>query len=200
MWTIRLSIIGLMVYLISACSSPLNITTDYDDTVNFSQLKKYAWHAHNEHNHASKKYLNNELVDKRIRLNIEQQLAEKGFVLQDGKADFLVNYTVTIEDKTDIRSYNTYNGYSPGFRYGMGVGTYGSGVSIGYSSGASPQVTYYQQGILVIDMVDPNTETLIWRGMADGRLPKNQTQEDISEMVQRVVMKTLSNFPPEANK
>ena len=185
------------VYLISACSSPLNITTDFDESINFSTLKYYAWHDHNQHNQASKQYLNNELVDKRIRGNIEQQLASKGFAKKDsGAADFIINYTVTIEDKTDIRNYNTYNGYAPGFRYGAGVGSFGSGVSVGYRSGAAPTVTHYQQGILVIDILDPAADKLIWRGMADGRLPKNQTQEDISELVQNVVLKTLESFPP----
>jgi hypothetical protein len=187
------------VYFISSCAAPINVSTDFDEAVNFSTLKVYRWHSVNQYNNRSKKYLASDIVDQRLRNNVDQQLAAKGFrIKKTGAVDFLVNYTVTVEDKTDISTYNTYQGYAPGFRYGMRAGSFGSGVSIGYSSVPSTKVINYRQGTLVIDILKPKTDKLIWRGMADGRLPKKQTQQESKELLVEVVSKTLENFPPEA--
>ncbi len=108
---------------IPGCSS-LTLSTDYDQSIDFSGFKTYRWHADNEHNSASLRYLN-EIVDKRIRSTIDQQLQGQGFTKSDNEtADFLVNYSIVVEDRTDIQTYNNYNGMYPGYAYRGGYGYY----------------------------------------------------------------------------
>lgn len=181
---------------ISGCSS-LSLSTDYDDSIDFSTFKTYRWHADNEHNTASLKYLDN-IMDQRIRSTVDQQLAAKDFTKKlDGNVDFYVNYSVVIDDRTDIRTYNNYNGMYPGYSYRAGYGYYGRGMGVAYSTGSETQVTHYKQGTLIIDIVNPETDQLIWRGAADGRLPKGSDREKSDKLVQKYVTKILSNFPPE---
>ncbi len=188
----------LLICIITACQPKLNVNTDYDHRVDFSSLKTYRWHIRNQHNRKSRDYLGNDIMDQRIRSNIDMELAEKGFQEKHGlePVDFLVNYSILVENKTDIRSYNTYNGYAPGFRYGMGYGSYGRSVSMGYSTGTDTRVIDYKQGTLIIDILDPENDKLIWRATGDGRLPKEQTREQREEMIHKVVQVLLKDFPP----
>jgi len=189
-------ILLLMTVIISGCSS-LNLTTDYDETINFTQLKTYAWHEANEHNESSNHYLKvNHIMDQRIRSLIAQEFKNKGLTKSSTTPDFFVNYTIVVEDRTDIQTYNNYNGYYPGFRYGTGFGTYGRHMSMSYSLGSNTQVTYYQQGTLIIDVINPKTDQLMWRGVADGRLPKNSNKQEQDQLIQKYITKILSSFPP----
>lgn len=185
----------IVIVFITSCSS-LTLDTDYDKSIDFSSLKTYRWHAQNKYNTASQQYLKvNNLMDQRIRSTINQQLKTQGYILESTKkVDFLVNYSVVIEDKTDIHTYNNYNGYYPGFRYGTGFGYYGHGIA--YNSGSDIQVIYYQQGTLIIDIVNPETDQLMWRGAADGRLPKSANRTEKDKLIQQNVTKILSDFPP----
>ena len=180
---------------ISGCT-PLSLSTDYDNSIDFSTFKTYRWHAENNHNAASLKYLDN-IMDRRIRATIEQQLQGEGFIQKiNDPVDFFVNYSVVVENRTDIHTYNNYNGMYPGYGYRSGYGYYGRGMGVTYSTGTETQVTHYQQGTLVIDIIDPKTDQLVWRGAADGRLPKGTDREKSNKLVQKYVAKILSNFPP----
>ncbi|BCG63770.1 MAG: hypothetical protein methR_P1498 [Methyloprofundus sp.] len=184
----------MTLLLISGCSS-LTLSTDYDEAIDFSNFKTYSWHIENEHNTSSLKYLNS-IMDQRIRATIDQQLQQKYTIATADKSDFLVNYSITVEERADIRTYNNYNGYYPGFTYGARYGTYGSSMAMGYSSGSETQVTHYKQGTLIIDIIDPKTDQLIWRGAADGRLPESANREKRDKLAQEYVSKILSGFPP----
>ncbi len=187
----------IVIAFITGCSS-LTLDTDYDKSINFSNFKTYRWHTQNKYNTASQQYLKvNNLMDQRIRATIDKQLQTQNYtVVSSDKVDFLINYSVVVEDKTDINTYNNYNGYYPGFRYGMGYGSYGRRMSVGYSSGPDVQVTHYQQGTLIIDIINPETDQLMWRGAADGRLPKNADRAEKDKLIQQYVTKILSDFPP----
>ncbi|NOQ64927.1 MAG: DUF4136 domain-containing protein [Methyloprofundus sp.] len=179
---------------IPGCSS-LSVNTDYDSKIDFSQLKTYRWHAENTHNEASKKYLT-AITDQRIRSAIERQLQAQNLIKSTtGKADFLVNYSIAVEDKTDIHTYNNYNGMYPGYGYRAGYGYYGGGMGMGYAS-SETQVTHYQQGTLIIDIINPETDQLMWRGAADGRLPKHSNKSEKDALTQKYVSKILLAFPP----
>ena len=184
---------------ISGCSS-LSLSTDYDDSIDFSTYKTYRWHVDNEHNSASLKYLD-KIMDQRIRSTIDGQLQQQSFARVDtGTVDFLVNYSVVIDDRVDVHTYNNYNGMYPGYSYRAGYGYYGRGVGVSYSTGAETQVTHYRQGTLIIDIINPKTDQLVWRGAADGRLPKGGDRKKNDALVQKYVTKILSAFPPKATR
>ncbi|NOQ14076.1 MAG: DUF4136 domain-containing protein [Methyloprofundus sp.] len=179
---------------LSGCSS-LSLSTDYDKKIDFSNFNTYRWHANNEHNEASLKYLN-PIMDQRIRSTIDQKLQTQGYTKAStsiNPVDFLVNYSIVIEDRADIRTYNNYNGMYPGYAYRGGYGYYGG---MGYSSVSNTQVTHYKQGTLIIDIINPETDKLIWRGAADGRLPNDTNRNEQDALVQKYVTRILAEFPP----
>ncbi len=190
--------VGLLALatLLWGCSSGLTIDRDYDESVNFSQLNSWRWMDTESDRHQDQDYHGNDILDGRIRQAVERELAAKGFRQQaQGEVDFLVNYSVTKEDKTEIRSYNTYGGLTPGFAFGYGHGFYRYGYSVMYHPEPEVRTVHYQEGTLVLDVINPQ-EKLIWRGSAEGRLKKNQTVEEKREAVNSVVAKVLAGFPP----
>lgn len=181
---------------ISGCSS-LSLSTDYDKKIDFSNFKTYRWHDENEHNKASVEYLDH-IMDQRIRSTIDNQLQSQNFTkARDGQVDFWVNYSIVVEDRADIRTYNNYNGMYPGYGYyGRGYGYYGGGFGMSYSSESNTQITHYKQGTLIIDIINPETDKLMWRGSADGRLPKGTDKKERDALIQEYVTRILSDFPP----
>ena len=113
----------LTSFILSACSSNVTYNTDFEKEFDFDGFKTYRWHVPNDANAASQAYLANNITDNRIRKNVGKQMEDKGFILtQFGPVDFLVNYSVITEERVDIRSYNNYGGYAPGWGYGMHAG------------------------------------------------------------------------------
>ncbi|RDV26624.1 DUF4136 domain-containing protein [Alteromonas aestuariivivens] len=198
MKALKVSLMLIMLIVVVACSSRYSVESDYDDSFDFSALSTYQWYAGNEYTQQTKTFLNNDILDKRIRENIDGALQARGYLSSDANdVDFLVNYSVTSEPRVDVDTYNTYSGFAPGWgygRYGPGPFVYG-GVGMGYQN-TETRVTHYDQGSLVIDVIDPVSNKLVWRGTANGRLPKNMTPEEKSEAVKNVVNNVLSNFPP----
>ena len=199
----RISLISLAcsLFFISACSNNVTVSSDYNRQVDFTAFKTFAWRAPNEYNEKSESFLNNDILDERIRSNVNQQLQSQGLQLVEGNdVDFLVNYTISSEPQTDVRTYNTYQGFAPG--WGLG-GYYGNGLYPYYGVGLSYRVTgqetrvsHYQQGTFVLDIIDPQTDKLVWRGTAEGKIPENLSAAEKEAAVKDVVSRVLGNFPP----
>ena len=169
-----------------------------DNKIDFSNFKTYHWHGRNEYNASSLKYLD-PIMDKRIRDAINAQFLSQHYTklaADAGKVDFLVNYSIVVDDRVDIRTYNNYNGLYPGYSYRGRYGYYGRGYGTAYNTGPETQATHYKQGTLIIDILDPKTDQLIWRGSADGRLPKGSDKNKSDKLAQKYVNKILEEFPP----
>ena len=178
--------------VITACST-FSVDSDYTPETDVDAFKTYSWYSAKLRDPESLDFLGGDIFDKRVRYNIDQQLQAKGFVLKtEGDVDFKVNYDVLTEDRQDIRTYNTYGGMAPGFGY---YGAYGYG---GMGMGTTQtQVVNYKQGQLIIDIILPRDDVLVWRGTAEGRIPKNKKPEKREKGTQQLIALILSNFPPD---
>ncbi len=181
---------------ISACSTPVKYSSDYQTSYNFDQVKSFAWYTKDDSSHKG-----NDLIKSRIKSTVEQQLKEKGFVMtSEADADFYVNYGITTEKVLDIQQYNTYSGYATGFRYyPWGTGLYPRGVYgyQRYDGTPETRVTQHTEGTLVLDMIEAKSDKIIWRGSATGHL-KNQElpAKERDALVDEVITGVLSEFPP----
>jgi hypothetical protein len=126
--------------------------------------------------------LDDPLVHNRIQAAIRTALEARGYrQLVEGKPDFEVAYHVAINRKLDAQTI--YTGYGPYRGWGM--------------AGARTVVDEYEVGTLMIDVVSPATEAVIWRGTAQSRLQDLRTPEDREQRIQEVVDEVLAKFPPE---
>ena len=164
--------------------STVQVQTDWNPSTDFSKLHTYAWL--NERPLATgDPRFDNPLVDQRIRNATAETLGAKGFTpAPQATADFLMSYLITSQQKTDVNTvYES---------YGYGMGEFGSP---GY---ARTYVTQYELGTLILDVLDPKTKTLVWRGSGSAVLSETRTPEERDKRVRAAVQEILAKFPPPA--
>jgi len=182
----------LLILALSGCSS-MTVNSDYDPSEDFKALKTYDWIPGGRKPTGDPRIDDNTLLDTRVRRAVDSELAAKGFrKLTDGQPDFWVVYHVTLDKKTDITTLNNYYGYGPGWGYGYGspYRPYGWG---------GPRETYvyqYEEGTLILDIVEPGTRELMWRGYATDEVQLSDSPGKKEAQVNEAVSRILALFPP----
>lgn len=166
----------------------MRVQSDYDPAVKFEGLRTYSW-IKTEEKPAADPRLGDPLLDKRIRDLVERQLATQGYDTSSTTTpDFMVSYHVALEKKLAVSTMNDYYGYRAGWGWSYGAGT-GRVVPESY-------VYEYEQGSLIIDIVNPRTHELMWRGAAQAEVKPGKGREQLAEAVRRI----LERFPPQPKK
>ncbi len=162
------------------------MNTDYDTSRDFAALKTYAWLKPQE-KLVSDPLVDNDLMNARIKRSVTAELRKRGYTEASGTegADFLITYHVSSEDKISVDSFHGSYGYYPCW------GCYGPG--FGYDRDV--HVRQYKQGTFMLDVIDPASEKLMWRGTAGKRLVSG-TPEERDEYVRSIVTAILEKFPP----
>lgn len=182
----------LLLLQMAACSNQPTYVIDHDAGTDFSRYKTYRWYD-DVHGSRQAEYRQYNSSDKRVRTYVDRELRQKGFIESSSdSADFWVNYNISLQDRMKIDSFSGYP--SAGMHGGVGVGTYGSGVSLGYSSG--PSVREYKEGTVVLDVIDTGSSKIVWRGIAEGRLKDSLDQSDKNRIASELSREMLADFPP----
>jgi len=172
-----LSIAGLL-----ACSS-LRVNFDYDPEADFSGYSTWGWLVEKQPLTGNPR-IDNELIDGRIRTAIGEVLTGRGYTESD-TPDFRIGYHLSVEHRLDIVTVDRHYGYSSGWsrsRYGYG-----------------PSETYaneWEQGTLLLDVVDVKSDKLVWRGIATDRVEGDRGPEEGARIAREVAAEVLRNFPP----
>jgi hypothetical protein len=127
--------------------------------------------------------VHNELVEARVTAIVDETLAGRGYQkLTDGTPDFLVGYHVALQGRMDATTVNTYYGYGWGPWYGAAYG--------------NTYTRYYEQGSLVIDIVDARQRRLVWRGTAEAEVDRSGSQERRDSQLREAINRIFKKFPP----
>jgi Domain of unknown function (DUF4136) len=158
-----------LAFLLAACAWAQKVTVEFDEAADFTRYKTFAIRAGqlNSKNPA----LNSELVKKKIDADIERGLTARGLEITDGKSDLNVRWHFGTARRVETEAYPA------GWR---GWGTRVVRVP-------------YAEGTLVIDLRDPATKSLVWRGIASEE--KNDPAK-IAGKLDDMVRKTLEKYPP----
>ena len=182
----------IATFLISACSTnePLLIV-DHDHGVDFSGFKTYRWYDDvYESREASYRQYNSS--DHRVRSHVDEELQKRGLVEGYDDVDFLVNYSISREDKREVSNIANYP--PAGVHGGATVGTYGVGAGVSYSSG--PSVKTYREGTFILDVIDTRDDRIVWRGLAEGRFTKKLSRGEKEKLASEIAAELLADFPP----
>jgi len=174
----------ILIFVMVGCSS-LKVATDFDPTQDFSSYKTYRWATTKEVN-PNDALAQNPLIKKRIVAGIDAALGQKGFVLagDDAEPDFVVMTHAGLKEKMNVTQTGGYRGYG---WYDPWWGPYG-----GHTN-----VSYYEEGSLVIDIVDWKEKELSWRGVGTGIVGEGPSdKEEAQEEINLIVAKILADFPP----
>ena len=55
----------------------------------------------------------------------------------------------------------------------------------------------YEVGILLVDFIDPKSDTVVWRGGAQSRVNERRDPEERQALVRAAVDQLLAQFPPQ---
>ena len=177
----------LLGLLLTGCAS-LHVNTDYDPQRDFGSFQRYAWL---EPGPAvvQDPLVQNDLMAQRIRRAADTVLAARGYTLSNvGDADFLVGWHVSAETRMDIDTFHSNFGYYPCW------GCIGPYYRLGYDRDLT--VRHYKSGSFMLDIIDPETRQLVWRGIVERRLTQG-SPEQRDQYVSEIIEAILAEFPPQ---
>ena len=162
------------LFLLNGCYS-IRVYSDYDSEANFDSYKSFAFYKS-----GIDQVEISDIDKKRILKAVEADFKSKNMLISDSP-DLLVN----ISTKSSENIYIDNSFYNPYF-YGWSPYYYGNSYRrISHST---------SEGVLYIDLIDAETEQLIWQGKGIGYLDNRTEKRD--EMVTNYVNKILAKFPP----
>ena len=168
-WRLLLTLVGLAS--LAAPAFAQKVTIEFDQAADFGKYKTFA--IRNGQLNSRNPALNSELVKKRIDADIERYLTARGLTEVSENPDLNVVYHFGSARKTELESYPA------GWR-GWGTRV----VRVPYS-----------EGTLVIDLRDPSTHSLVWRGIAS---EEKSDPTKIEGKLDDMVKKPLEKYPPKA--
>lgn len=172
-----------LLALIAGCSRQLQVNTEHDPAYRIDDFKTFDW-GQKTNIEAGKNPLNyNELTDKRIKSAILHELTARGYVRVSEKPDRIIHYHVIVDDQSIVSMEpNGFNG--------------------AYWSRLRTYVYSHREGTLIIDLMDPGTDDLVWRGSVSAEIDTvtpDQTEKAINQGVAKIFRKfPRSNKQPDA--
>lgn len=167
---------------LAACATT-SVRTDFAPDVDFDGYQTFALASPDAAAVSGPTGLGNPLMNRRIRNAIAGELRSRGYrEVEPEEATFLVAYHAAVEGKLDVQTVNNYYGY--GWRGGYVNDT---------------DVRPYDEGTLVVDVVDAGSEELVWRGTVTAEVDTDSSAEKRDERLRDALRKLFDEFPPEAS-
>jgi hypothetical protein len=172
----------LLTGIVAAPAYAAKPQIQWNDEYDFSTAKTYQWQA--PPNGVSVESAD-PFLHRRIVEAIEAELTKAGLTKVESNPDLLVTYYGSKENNVRLESDSFGYGFGG---YGMGGwGYYGYGMAGPVST--TTRVVEYEEGTLVLDIVDASDKQLVWRGTANGIMIS-----DKPEKTQKNVLKAIEGM------
>jgi Domain of unknown function (DUF4136) len=171
---------------LAACASSPIVYNDYDPAAQFGNYRTYSW--------SEKAEQAPPLVARRIVDAVDAQLRTKGWTSVPSGGDVVLAAHVASRQEYDLDTFYSDPFWGGWGWYGGGWGGWGHhgwGVGAGWDT---TRVRSYTVGTLVLDMFDAKTQQAIWRGTAEGSVPRDPKK--LTEKIHVGVTKMFADFPP----
>jgi len=178
---LRSACVAVLATLLAACATTPQTEhrSEKDPSVDLAAFRSFAWRPAAGVAGAEEPM---RLLDTRIQKAITAELVRRGYTEDAAAPDFHVTYETAVSDK--VRS-------SP-VRFGIGMGSFGGNVGGSVNMG-TPSIQNYQEGELVVRVIDAKTNREAWYGTVSGKVDKAQLDD---AAVARAVAIALQDFPP----
>jgi hypothetical protein len=155
----------------------MNVNSYIERGVDLRQYRTYGWAPPDTWSTGDPRLDNNRFFDERVRAQVEKELARRGFERTDAESpDMLVHYHASVSQEIDIRELDSSESYCA-------------------NNDCGPFV--YDKGTLFVDLVEPRTDTVIWRGWAEGSIDGViDNQARMESQIDEAVVKILARLPP----
>lgn len=162
----------MAVLVLTGIAAAQQTSVDYDRATDFSKYKTYAW--------AEGRSVQDPFNHQRIVQAIDAQLTTKAWtrVERNQGPDAIVLYRAGAIEQKQARVWGT--GYGPAWRFGGGT--------------AQVDLNTIQVGQLVVDILDAQTQKLVWRGRASDTV--SDKPEKNEKKINKAAEKLFKKFPP----
>lgn len=140
-----------------------------------SGYRTYEWAGPDTFSTGDPRLDNNTFFQERVQMSVDRVLAAKGFEKASaGTSDLVVHYHASVTQQVDVN---------------------GADQKYGYCTDCRPFV--FDAGTLTLDLVDRRTNTLVWRGWAEGSIDAAVADQNwMEQSVDEAVAVILKRLPP----
>ena len=155
----------------------VTVNSSGDRAVELQRYRTYAWGPAASVATGDPRLDNNEFFDRRVRMQVDKGLASRDFEKSATVVpDLLVHYHASVTQEIDVRTLDHEYPNSDLARYERYV---------------------FDAGTLFVDLVDPRTNTLIWRGWAEANIDGLiDSQPLLERRIDEAIARILERLPP----
>jgi hypothetical protein len=165
--------------MLTGCGPQIRVFSDFDPDYDLSAYKTFDWGQKVKIEEGRNPLYYNELNDKRIKAVVLEQMTARGYHLTSDNPDLIFHYHIIIDDQSVVAT-------EP---YGYNYGTYWTQMQT--------NVFTYQQGTLILDLMERKSQNLIWRGWAVTDLGQIKPDQ-VSDIIKTTVARIFKNYPKTA--
>lgn len=152
----------------------MTVSAHIERNINFGEYVTYDWGPPDNLPIGDPRLDNNPFFIDYLQGRVEKQMIAKGFERAlTGQPDLLIHYHASVNQKVDVYEVDAQYGYC-----------YGN---------CQPQVVDFEQGTLMLDIVDAKTNKVVWRGWAQDTMngvidDQVRLEKQVDEGVSRMMM------------
>jgi hypothetical protein len=173
----KILLAGILSLTLAACASGPTIVANTNPGTDFTAFKTYNFMQPlgTDRSDSVRTPLSSRLVS-----SVNRALISRGMSLSD-EPDLLVDFAISAEDRIDVRTTPSHSVRRS--HWDRGFSTWPT-----YST----TVRQYTEGTLIIDLIDPATNTLVGEGAAQNRISNtNFTQQQLDEIVNTILSELM---------
>lgn len=162
----------LAALAVAGCATTRSVSSFLERGVDLNRYQSYSWGPGDRQGTGDPRLDNNEIFQERVQAAVDAQLAANGFKKTPGSPDVLVHFHASVQQRLDLQNAEP---FTP-------------------CTDCKPFV--YDAGTLVVDLVDPRTNNLLWRGWAEENIDGViDNQQRLEERIDAAIERIFAKFP-----
>ena len=178
----RIILVGITLLAVAGCASTPNTYSNAAPGTDFSSYSTFSFFDSLSTDRGNYESMETNF----LKVAVAQQLDRRGLRYSDDSPDLLVNFYIHTKEKITSRSVpatGAYYDYRDPF-----YDTWG-----GYG-GYETRIEQHTEGTLHIDVVDSNTDKLVWEGAVVGRITEKDLR-NLEQTIDEAVDAAMVDFP-----
>ncbi|MEE8468354.1 MAG: DUF4136 domain-containing protein, partial [Planctomycetota bacterium] len=174
-------LLGLLLatlFGLTACSST-SVDVRANPGLDMATYRVYSWLPLAREGTGDPRF-DDELIHSQIVSAIEQELETRGYVLSQGtEPDFLIAYHAAVKRQIHASAMYEDHGYRPGWSWAQ----------------PTTQVTSYDEGTLILDLLEARTRKIVWRAALQARVDSDASPKKREKRIIKAVARMMESLP-----
>jgi hypothetical protein len=180
------ALLSIALASLASCAAlrepPIETDFEFDRHARFDRLESFDFHVLPDSAPPDER-VDAPLFNARVQRAVQRVLEDRGFMRDaSGDPDFLIVHYGVLGTGVDIQRYVDLEvyGYRPWTQ----------------SMRIQEIVTDFDEGTLILDIIDPRSQALMWRGYGETRVDLEAESAERTARLRRLVAEVLASFPP----